>query len=121
MPGRCLRAAGAARRAAGAASPPRGSGDSRCRAARACTAGGAAMSARQAALYARVSTERQAEAQTVASQLAALRERAAADGNRVDPAQEFVDDGYSGTSLVRPALEQMRDLVALGGVDTLYV
>lgn len=79
------------------------------------------MSALQVALYARVSTERQAEAQTVASQVAALRERAAADGNSVDPAQEFVDDGYSGTTLVRPALERLRDLVALGGIDTLYV
>ena len=79
------------------------------------------MSATQAALYARVSTERQAEAQTVASQVAALRERAAADDLSVDPTQEFVDDGYSGTTLVRPALERVRDLVALGGVDILYV
>ena len=51
------------------------------------------MSTTQVALYARVSTERQAEAQTVASQVAALRERAAADDSSVDPAQEFVDDG----------------------------
>ena len=34
----------------------------------------------QAAIYARVSSERQAEAQTIASQLAALRERVAVDG-----------------------------------------
>ena len=74
------------------------------------------MSAMQAALYARVSTERQAEAQTIASQVAALHDRVAADGPSVDPAQEFIDDGSSGTTLVRPALERQRDLVALSGV-----
>lgn len=79
------------------------------------------MSAMQGALYARVSTERQAEAQAIASQVAALRERIVADGHSVEGTQEFVDDGYSGTTLVRPALERLRDLVALGGVDTRYV
>jgi site-specific DNA recombinase len=73
------------------------------------------------ALYARVSTDRQAEAQTVGSQLAALRERAASDGLPIAPAHEFVDEGYSGATLVRPALEQLRDLAALGGVEVLYV
>jgi site-specific DNA recombinase len=73
------------------------------------------------ALYARVSTDRQAQAQTVASQVAALRERAAADGLTMEPEQEYVDDGYSGASLVRPALERLRDVVALGGVEVLYV
>jgi site-specific DNA recombinase len=79
------------------------------------------MIAAQAALYARVSTDRQVEAQTIDSQMAALRERAAIDGLIVDPAQEFIDDGYSGSTLVRPALERLRDLAALGGVDLLYV
>jgi site-specific DNA recombinase len=32
----------------------------------------------------------------------------------------FVDDGYSGATLLRPALEQVRD-VAAGGLDRLYV
>jgi site-specific DNA recombinase len=73
------------------------------------------------AWYARVSTERRAEAQSVGSQLAALRERAAGDGLPIPLALEFVDDGYSGASLVRPALERLRDLVALGGVEVLYV
>jgi site-specific DNA recombinase len=73
------------------------------------------------ALYARVSTERQAQAQTVESQVAALRERVAADGLSIGAEQEYVDDGYSGASLVRPALERLRDVAALGGVDVLYV
>src|SRR5919197_3483173 len=79
------------------------------------------MSTIQAAIYARVSSERQATAQTIASQLAALRERVAADGYAVPEAMQFLDDGYSGATLVRPALERLRDLVAAGAVDRLYI
>lgn len=75
----------------------------------------------QAAIYARVSSERQATAQTIASQLAALRERVAADGCALPEAMQFLDDGYSGTTLVRPALERLRDLVAAGAVDRLSI
>jgi site-specific DNA recombinase len=74
-----------------------------------------------AALYARVSTVRQREAETVASQVEALRERAVADGHCIAAEREFVDEGYSGATLVRPGLERLRDLVATGGVETLYV
>ena len=74
-----------------------------------------------AALYARVSTDRQAQAQTVGSQVAARRERAAADGRSLAAEQEYVDDGYRGATLVRPALERLRDVAALGGVEVLYV
>src|SRR5467141_1186836 len=79
------------------------------------------MSTTQAAIYARVSTERQATAQTIASQLAALRERVTVDGYVLPEAMQFLDDGYSGTTLVRPALERLRDLVAAGAVDRLYI
>src|SRR6266852_9547121 len=79
------------------------------------------MSTTQAAIYARVSSERQATAQTIASQLAALRERVTVDGYVVPEAMQFLDDGYSGTTLVRPALERLRDIVAAGAVDRLYV
>ena len=75
----------------------------------------------QVASYARVSSEQQASAQTIASQVAAVRERVAADGYRLPADHEFLDDGYSGATLVRPALERLRDLVASGGVDRLYV
>jgi site-specific DNA recombinase len=75
----------------------------------------------QAAIYARVSSERQAEAQTVASQVAALRERVAADGLTLPEAMQFIDEGYSGATLVRPALERLRDCIAAGAVDRLYV
>jgi site-specific DNA recombinase len=79
------------------------------------------MSIPQAAIYARVSSAHQAEAHTVASQVAALHERVAADGLAVPEALQFIDEGYSGATLVRPALERLRDLVAAGAVDRLYV
>jgi site-specific DNA recombinase len=53
--------------------------------------------------------------------VAALRERAATDGLSLAAEQEYVDDGYSGATLVRPALERLRDVAALGGVEVLYV
>jgi site-specific DNA recombinase len=75
----------------------------------------------RAAIYARVSSEHQARAQTIASQVAALRERVAAEGLRLVDDLVFVDDGFSGASLVRPALERLRDLAAAGGIERLYV
>ncbi|MBO0798369.1 MAG: recombinase family protein [Blastocatellia bacterium] len=75
----------------------------------------------QAAIYARVSSEQQAAANTIASQLAALRERLAKDGLSSHSELEFIDEGYSGATLVRPALEKLRDLIAFGTIDRLYV
>jgi site-specific DNA recombinase len=79
------------------------------------------MRSMQAALYARVSSEQQAEAQTIASQIAALRERVTTDGLVIPETMVFLDDGYSGATLVRPALERLRDVAAAGGLDRLYV
>ncbi|MFT3772250.1 MAG: recombinase family protein [Minicystis sp.] len=73
------------------------------------------------ALYARVSSERQAQQETIDSQIAALRQRATADGCTVVPTDVYADDGFSGATLARPALERLRDRVAEGGVDRLYV
>jgi site-specific DNA recombinase len=70
-----------------------------------------------AAIYARVSSARQREEQTIASQTAALIEYAANTGLDLGPDWVFEDDGYSGATLVRPALERLRDLVAEVGVD----
>src|SRR3977135_2693669 len=75
----------------------------------------------QVAMYARVSSEQQAEAPTVASQVAAVRERVAADGLTVSEAMQFLDEGYSGATLIRPGLERLRDVIAAGTVDRLYV
>ncbi|MGF1614569.1 MAG: recombinase family protein, partial [Gammaproteobacteria bacterium] len=75
----------------------------------------------QAALYARVSSEAQASAQTIQSQLAALQTRIEAAGDELTVERQFIDEGYSGSTLVRPALERLRDLVAAGAVDRLYI
>ena len=75
----------------------------------------------QVALYARVSSAHRAEAHTIDSQVAALRERIAADGVDQRRVLEFMDAGSGGSSLVRPALERLRDVAAAGGRDRLYV
>src|SRR5882757_9981518 len=74
-----------------------------------------------AAIYARVSSARQKKDETIGSQTAALREHAAQA--RLDVPQDWVfeDEGHSGATLVRPALEALRDLAAQGCVDVVLV
>jgi site-specific DNA recombinase len=79
------------------------------------------MKTREVAFYARVSSEQQTSAQTILSQVAALRERILEDGLMLLPGHEFVDEGYSGATLLRPALERLRDLIATGVLDCIYV
>jgi site-specific DNA recombinase len=74
-----------------------------------------------AALYARVSSERQAADLTIASQVDAIRQRMAADGLIIDQTMCFLDEGYSGETLLRPALERLRDAAWAGAVDRVYV
>jgi len=73
------------------------------------------------ALYARVSSERQAEEKTIESQLAALREHAAKQGYTVSEEHIFTDNGISGTELIRPGLEALRDLVATQAINRIVV
>jgi site-specific DNA recombinase len=75
----------------------------------------------RAALYARVSSDQQAETGTIASQIEALEERIRSDELDLDPELRFLDEGYSGSTLVRPALERLRDAIAAGAIDRLYV
>ena len=70
-----------------------------------------------AAIYARVSSARQREEQTIASQTAALHDAAVEWGLEVPAEWVFTDEGYSGATLVRPALERLRDLAAQVPVD----
>src|SRR5437016_9100182 len=74
-----------------------------------------------AAIYARVSSDRQKENQTIASQTAALREYAETHGYLVPAEWVFEDEGCSGASLVRPGLEAMRDLAAQGQIEAALV
>ena len=73
------------------------------------------------AFYARVSSESQTRDRTIESQLADLHTRALADGMPPPPELIFRDDGYSGSTLVRPALERLRDTAAVGAIDRLYI
>jgi len=70
-----------------------------------------------AAIYARVSSARQKKNETIASQTAALRSHAAGLGVELPEEWVFEDEGHSGATLLRPALERLRDLVASVGVD----
>ena len=70
-----------------------------------------------AAMYARVSSARQKKDETIASQTAALRVHAQRLGLEVPDEWVFEDEGHSGATLVRPALERLRDLVAGVGID----
>jgi DNA invertase Pin-like site-specific DNA recombinase len=72
-----------------------------------------------AAIYARVSPARQKEQQTISSQTAALRAHARQLRLDVPERWVFCDEGHSGATLVRPALEKLRDLVAQLPVEVL--
>lgn len=75
----------------------------------------------QVAIYARVSSDQQAERHTIDSQIAELKARALQDGSQVREDMLFIDNGHSGASLIRPALERLRDLIAFSAVDVVYV
>ena len=74
-----------------------------------------------AAIYARVSSDRQKEEQTIGSQTTALVEYAQAEGYGVPSEWIFQDEGYSGSVLVRPGLERVRDLAAEGQIETVLI
>ena len=74
---------------------------------------------RVAAIYARVSSERQRQEQTIQSQTAALRELAEHRELLVPEDLVFEDDGCSGASLQRPALERLRDRAFEGCFEVL--
>jgi site-specific DNA recombinase len=60
----------------------------------------------KAALYARVSTDAQQKEGTIEIQLVELRRQITAAGHVL--AAEYIDDGYTGMLLDRPALNRMR-------------
>src|SRR6202163_2797745 len=74
-----------------------------------------------AAIYARVSSEQQREAHTIASQTAALIEWAKTLELEVPTAWIVEDEGYSGATLERPGLERVRDLAAEGQIQAVLV
>ena len=74
-----------------------------------------------AAIYARVSSERQKEEGTIASQTALLLEYAKAHELSVPSEWIFEDEGYSGATLARPGLERLRDLAAEGQIEVVLI
>ncbi len=75
----------------------------------------------RAAAYARVSTARQAQGQSVEQQLERLRAHAVAQGWGLADDDVFRDDGHSGATLRRPGLDRLRDRVAAARVDRVLV
>lgn len=73
------------------------------------------------ALYARVSTQRQALNQTIDQQLDHLHLYLREQNWTVTMDYIFRDDGYSGASLARPGLDRLRDLAAAAQVDRIVI
>lgn len=73
------------------------------------------------AFYARVSTEQQTQSNTIISQITLLKEKITNDKYKLLKEHEFIDEGFSGSTLMRPALERMRDSVANGQITKIYV
>jgi DNA invertase Pin-like site-specific DNA recombinase len=72
----------------------------------------------KAALYARVSTDAQQKEGTINSQVIELKRQIETAGHVL--VKEYLDDGYSGTLLDRPALDQMRADVKTDTFDAIY-
>ena len=74
-----------------------------------------------AALYARVSTPNQQQDATIASQLDALMDYARAHDYEINPHHIYQDEGFSGASVDRPALDALRDAVAAGELEAVLI
>ncbi len=73
------------------------------------------------ATYARVSSDRQKQEQTIASQTAALKDWAKTQKYFLPPEWIFEDEGYSGAILIRPGLERLRDLAVEGQLEAILI
>jgi site-specific DNA recombinase len=76
---------------------------------------------KHAVIYARVSSDKQKEEHTIASQTDALRGFARQQGFSVPDEWVIEDEGYGGATLARPGLERVRDLAAEGQIDAVLV
>jgi site-specific DNA recombinase len=70
-------------------------------------------------IYARVSSEKQEKQETIKSQLAALHSFSGESDMSIH--DDYVDDGYSGELLDRPALDRLRDDAKKGLFDAVLV
>jgi site-specific DNA recombinase len=74
------------------------------------------------ALYARVSSPRQQQAQTIEQQLERLRAHVAEHPDwHLDEQHIYRDDGYSGAQLNRPGLDRLRDHAAFAAFELVLI
>ena len=73
------------------------------------------------AVYVRVSTQQQAQSQTIDQQLERLRLHCQAQQWPWQEVQVFRDEGYSGATLRRPGLDRLRDQAANGCFDQVII
>ncbi|MFP3030657.1 MAG: recombinase family protein, partial [Wolbachia sp.] len=73
------------------------------------------------ALYARVSSRKQEQNNTIESQVVELERRIAKDGHKLLGENKFKDNGFSGWNLKREGLDELRDKVGEGQVDKIYI
>jgi len=73
------------------------------------------------AIYARVSTQQQAQDQTIEQQVQRLRDHLQGRGEELLEDHIFRDDGVSGATLDRPGLNELRDQVANGELDRVLI
>ena len=73
------------------------------------------------AVYVRVSTQCQQQAQTIEQQLERLRAHITAQGWSLAEEHIFRDDGYSGAKLNRPGLDSLRDRAAMAEFELVLI
>src|SRR5919108_2381970 len=74
-----------------------------------------------AAIYVRVSTEDQGKGFSIPTQIEACQQLAAAEGYRVPESHVLIDEGISGTTMDRPGLRTLRDLVNTKAIAAVVV
>jgi site-specific DNA recombinase len=79
------------------------------------------MNISKAAIYARVSSQKQKEGETIESQISALRVLALKEGYDVSDTFLFLDNGISGAVMHRPALDELRDMIKTEPLDIIFI
>jgi site-specific DNA recombinase len=73
---------------------------------------------KKAVFYARVSSDIQAQERTIESQISELKKQIKNNGHEL--VKEYIDDGYSGAMLSRPAMDQLREDIKTDMFETIY-
>ncbi|HMS92227.1 MAG TPA: recombinase family protein [Candidatus Saccharibacteria bacterium] len=76
---------------------------------------------KQAAAYVRVSTDKQADEKTYETQIDEIKRKVEKDGHILSDQFIYLDDGWSGAYLERPALDQLRQDAREQKFNVLYV